>query len=136
MKRSANLFCQLSQRAQKLLADNGIDTLETLCAKTRLEVHRLPGCGHKTVAEIDDILKQSGLVYRTDKPSKDFVDLYDRLKLEYDNINDFREMGSRYGISADVMYQIYQGSERAERMYQKSLTEHMKWQTQFGERAT
>ena len=134
MKRAANPICRLSKRAQKLLTDNGIETLEDLCSKTWLEVHRLPGCGHKTGSELDEILKINGLVYRVDEPRNDFVNLHERLKAEYNATSDFREMGAHYGINADIMYQIYLGAERAERMYQKTLAEHTRWRSQFGDR--
>lgn len=133
MTRHTDPFGQLSKRTQKLLGDNGIATLRDLCGKSWLEVHRLPGCGYKTGQELDDLIKTIGLIYRIEEPRKDFVDLHEKLEAEYGAMPDFRDMGSIYGISADVMHQIYQGAERAARDYRKTLAAHARWRMQFAE---
>ncbi|WP_155738135.1 hypothetical protein [Sphingobium yanoikuyae] len=145
MTNDADPFNRLSTRARKLLSTNGITSLHDLCNKTHREVRRLPGCGYVIGSEIANLLKEYGLVFRTDIPDRLFADLCDQLRTRHNTLldrnnpswnfhntsQDFRGIGEHYGVTADVAYQIFSGAERAKKMYDKALTEHLKWKSQF-----
>ncbi len=129
----SDAFAALSTRTRALLKRNGIESLEALCGLSWRTIRGLPGCGSKSGAELDQLLKQHGLIYRTDKPDDTLVRFFEELAPIQAAMGDFRSLGERYGVEADLMYQIFAGLERATRHHQQALASHNRWRAQFSE---